>query len=758
MTLENAGTIPLGEILVVEDNAVNLITLSQIIKTAGYRVRNAADGEKALAAIAEKHPDLVLLDILIPGVNGIDVCKRLKQNPLTFEIPIIFLSGKDEIEIKVSAFEAGGEDYITKPFHPVEVLSRIKTHLDMARKISDLKQARRALMDNDRRFRILFENSTDALMTLEPPDWLFVSGNNATLNMFRAKNEKEFISFPPWELSPKSLPDGRDAMESAREMIETAMLKGSHSFEWTHKRINGEEFPATVLLTRMALDGKNSLLATVRDITEHKQYEEALRASEEKFRNLFNNAEVGMFRTKVDGSMLLDLNEKYLSILGRTREETIGKPSTMLWADPKEREEMVKTLTAKGRVDEMECRLKKKDGSIIDCLTSLRLYPDQGVLEGSIIDITERKRMEKELQNAQKLESLGVLAGGIAHDFNNLMGGIFGYIDLALEECDDPKISRYLAKTMNTIERARGLTQQLLTFSTGGSPIRKLDDLFPFIQETVQFALSGSNVSCGFKVAKDLRSCNFDKNQIGQVIDNIVINAQQAMPSGGAMEISAENISFTEKKHPALSGGEYVRISIKDHGVGIPKEALPRIFDPFYTTKTKGHGLGLATCYSIVNRHGGCIDVESEPGKGSTFHVYLPAEKDPAPTAKASEIVKHKGSGTFLVMDDQEVMRETIGDMLVSLGYTVASMENGLNAIDFVKTETKARRKISAMMFDLTAPAAWAARKPYLKYGNSVRKRPFSWQAAMPKTPSWPTPRPTALPQASVNRSGKRTS
>ena len=233
---------------------------------------------------------------------------------------------------------------------------------------------------------------------------------------------------------------------------------------------------------------------------------------------------------------------------------------------------MVKTLTAKGHVDEMECRLKKKDGSIIDCLTSLRLYPDQGVLEGSIIDITERKRMEKELQNAQKLESLGVLAGGIAHDFNNLMGGIFGYIDLALEECDDPKISRYLAKTMNTIERARGLTQQLLTFSTGGSPIRKLDDLFPFIQETVQFALSGSNVSCGFKVAKDLRSCNFDKNQIGQVIDNIVINAQQAMPSGGAMEISAENISFTEKKHPALSGGEYVRISIKDHGVGIPKE------------------------------------------------------------------------------------------------------------------------------------------------------------------------------------------
>jgi PAS domain S-box-containing protein len=569
-----------SEILIVEDNAINLKTLSAIITIAGYVVRQAVDGESALRRIEEKHPDIILLDISIPGINGIEVCRRLKQNPLTFEIPIIFLSGKDEIEIKVSAFEAGGADYITKPFHPVEVLSRIKTHLEMSRKISDLKKA-----------------------------------------------------------------------------------------------------------------------------------QETLRESEEKFQNLFNNAEVGMFRSRLDGSMLLDLNDKYLSILGSAREETIGKPSTILWADPKEREEMVKTLTAKGHVDELEFRLIKKDGSIIDCLTSLRLYPDQGILVGSIMDITERKRMEKELQNARKLESLGVLAGGIAHDFNNLMGGIFGYIDLALEDCEDPKISRYLAKTMNTIERARGLTQQLLTFSKGGSPVRKLDDLFPFIQETVQFALSGSNVSCGFTVAENLWSSNFDKNQIGQVIDNIVINAQQAMPSGGAIEISAENISFTEKKHPALANGEYVRISIKDHGVGIPQEILPRIFDPFYTTKTKGHGLGLATCYSIVNRHGGCIDVESQPGKGSVFHMYLPAEKDPAPKAKAAEIVKHKGSGTFLVMDDQEVIRETIGDMLTSLGYTVVYRENGSNAVDFVKTETAARRKISAMMFDLTVPGGMGGKE-----------------------------------------------
>jgi PAS domain S-box-containing protein len=569
-----------SEILIVEDNAINLKTLSAIITIAGYVVRQAVDGESALRRIEEKHPDIILLDISIPGINGIEVCRRLKQNPLTFEIPIIFLSGKDEIEIKVSAFEAGGADYITKPFHPVEVLTRIKTHLEMSRKVKDLKNA-------------------------------------------------------------------------------------------------------------------------------HAE----LRKSEEKFRSLFENAQVGMFRSRLDGSMLLDLNDKYLSILGSTREETIGKPSTLLWADPKEREDMVKTLTAKGRVDEFECRILKKDGTVIDCLTSLRLYPDQGILEGSIMDITERKQMEKELQKTQKLESLGILAGGIAHDFNNLMGGIFGYIDMALEECNDPKISKYLAKTMNTIDRARSLTQQLLTFAKGGTPIRTIDDLFPFVQENTHFALSGSTVSCTFTIQENLWPCNFDKNQIGQVIDNIVINAQQAMPGGGTIEMSAENVSFKEKKHPALSLGDYVRISIKDHGIGIPKEIMPRIFDPFYTTKTKGHGLGLATCYSIVNRLGGCIDVESEPGKGSVVHVFLPASSDASSPAAENRRAKHLGAGTFLVMDDKEEMRDTMTDMLNSMGYSAVCTANGREAIDFAAKEVDAHRKIAGMIFDLTIPGGMGGKE-----------------------------------------------
>ena len=339
-------------------------------------------------------------------------------------------------------------------------------------------------------------------------------------------------------------------------------------------------------------------------------------------------------------------------------------------------------------------------------------------MAGIVQDITDRKQSESDrqtyelaAQQSQKLESLGILAGGIAHDFNNLMGGIFGYIDMAHGSSKDEAVARYLTKAMATIDRARGLTQQLLTFAKGGAPIKSVGRLFPFVQETARFALSGSNVSCRFSVPADLWPCSFDKNQIGQVIDNVVINAQQAMPRGGAIEISAVNLTMEEHGHPGLSAGRYVRVSAKDSGIGIPAEILPRIFDPFFTTKAMGHGLGLATCYSIVNRHGGAIDVESEPGKGSTFHVYLPASDETPASSAVGAVAKHRGSGTFLVMDDEEVMRDTVGAMLTSLGYTVVCKTNGGDAIDFFASETRAGRTIAGAILDLTIPGGMGGRE-----------------------------------------------
>jgi PAS domain S-box-containing protein len=327
------------------------------------------------------------------------------------------------------------------------------------------------------------------------------------------------------------------------------------------------------------------------------------------------------------------------------------------------------------------------------------------------LDISNRKRTEEVLANAQKLEALGALAGGIAHDFNNLMGGIFGYVEMAGGASTEANVKQDLAKVMQTIDRARALTQQLLTFAKGGSPIQEVSPLFPFVQQTAQFALSGSNVSCRFDIADGLWSADYDKNQIGQVIDNLVINAQQAMPLGGTIILSARNVTLADNEYPILKMGDYIKLSVTDTGIGIPKELQKRIFDPFFTTKTKGHGLGLATSYSIIKRHGGCIDVYSEPGKGSTFNVYLPAARETASSSNYVHMEEHKGSGTFLVMDDQEVVREIISTILKTFGYEVVCTENGQNAIDHVVAALREKRTFAGMLFDLTVPGAMGGKE-----------------------------------------------
>jgi len=330
-------------------------------------------------------------------------------------------------------------------------------------------------------------------------------------------------------------------------------------------------------------------------------------------------------------------------------------------------------------------------------------------------DMTEKYKLEETMQKTQKLESLGLLAGGIAHDFNNLLGGIFGYIEMAMTETEETQVLNYLSESLNSMDRAKNLTQQLLTFSKGGNPIRKVERLFPFIQENVKFALSGTSVSSDFNVQDDLWLCKFDKNQIAQVIDNITINAQQAMPNGGIIEVSALNISISANEHTGLPAGDYVKISLKDHGIGIPKELLPLIFDPYYTTKSKGHGLGLASCYSIINRHEGCIEVESTPGQGSTFIIYLPAFEEVDETNTKENQSQHKGKGIFLVMDDEDANLEIMKIRLEAFGYKVVLTKEGQEAVDYFKSAKQEGKNVTGMIFDLTVPGGMGGKEAIKK-------------------------------------------
>jgi PAS domain S-box-containing protein len=498
------------------------------------------------------------------------------------------------------------------------------------------------------------------------------------------------------------------------------------------------------------------MLGVSRDITEPKRAEEDLAKTKLLLEETFEQSPLPMVLVSMPDAHFSIINSAAKEFLGIADEPSLIGTSLMDYkpsfvdCDIQGNPGMVHSLplarALSGQKTSNEERLIiRKDGtSRWEMVSAAPIFNKIGeVIAGYLAmnNITEWKQAEEELRKAQKLESLGILAGGIAHDFNNLLGGIYGYIDMAGEGAKDEKLSRYLSKAMNTIERAKGLTLQLLTFAKGGAPIKKVGNLFPFVQEAAKFALSGSSVSCGFEVPKDISLCDFDKNQIGQVIDNIVINAKQAMPDGGAITLTASNVRIAKNDHPPLDSGDYIRISIKDSGIGMPKEILPRIFDPFYTTKATGHGLGLASCYSIIKRHGGSIDVESEPGKGSTFHIYLPASKDSAPYSSEASKSDHKGNGIFLVVDDEEVMQEAFRDMLEMLGYAVVCRKDGREAIQFVSSEIKAGKEMAGMIFDLTIPGGMGGKDAIGEIREMSLKNPIFVTSGYAEDPIMANPR-----------------
>jgi len=448
--------------------------------------------------------------------------------------------------------------------------------------------------------------------------------------------------------------------------------------------------------------------------------EEALRESEEKHRNIVEQFSEGLILTDEQGAVI-EWNKACEKITGINARTVLGKKIwdvnfSMLPAEirtpallsgyQEEVLELCRTGKLPDRSHDTEGVFIRADGKPRNFRqTIFRIPAKDGFRFASIFaDVTEHKRSEETILKAQRLESLAILAGGIAHDFNNLLAGIYGYIDLAYSETTEERPAGYLKSTMATIDRARALTKQLLTFAKGGSPMQQATSLVPFLQDTVQFALIGSNCSCVFDIEDNLRQCDIDKNQISQVLENISINALQAMPGGGQVEVSAVNIRLNDTALPVLSAGNYVKVSIKDHGQGIPQSILPHIFDPFYTTKTKGYGLGLATSYSIIKRHNGYIDVDTEPGKGSTFHIFLPAVIEKPADIDKSERIRHKGSGTVIIVDDEEVVRATVSAMLEMMGYTVICIDEGKAALDFYQKETGIGRQFSALFLDLTIP------------------------------------------------------
>ncbi len=329
----------------------------------------------------------------------------------------------------------------------------------------------------------------------------------------------------------------------------------------------------------------------------------------------------------------------------------------------------------------------------------------QGIIGVVLVvrDVTEARRIEAELAKMDKLGSLGTLAGGIAHDFNNILTAILGNISLSLVQAkSDAALHQRLAEAQKACLRAQQLSSQLLTFAKGGAPIKKVTALPPLIRESSNLAMCGSKSSCRLSLAPDLWPVDIDEGQISQVVHNLIINADQAMPFGGLIEVVAENFALHDDSHAPLAPGHYVKLSIADKGVGIHPDHLQNVFMPYFTTKSKGNGLGLATAYSIIRNHEGLITVESEMGTGTSFCIFLPAAKEEVCCIPVAEDQPIPGRGRILIMDDEPMVREVLGAMLERLGYECTGARDGLEAIEFYRQARAEGRPYCAVIFDLT--------------------------------------------------------
>jgi nitrogen-specific signal transduction histidine kinase/ActR/RegA family two-component response regulator len=331
-------------------------------------------------------------------------------------------------------------------------------------------------------------------------------------------------------------------------------------------------------------------------------------------------------------------------------------------------------------------------------------------------DITEQKRVEEERLRATKLESVGLLAGGIAHDFNNILTSVFANIGLAKmitakDASSNPSVVERLSAAEKACLRARDLTKQLLTFAKGGTPVKSTTSIASIIGDTVEFALRGSSVRCCLQIPEHVWPVVVDEGQISQVLQNLVINAEQAMPEGGVIEVTVENDSILSPSDLPLKPGNYVRVTVTDQGIGIPQDHLSKIFDPYFTTKQKGSGLGLATTYSIIKRHEGHISVSSALGQGACFTLYLPASsmKETSRDETPNELIC--GKGRILIMDDEDEIQEVLGKMLEHLGFEVDFASEGEKALSDYTDAFQQGSPYVATILDLTIPGGMGGKE-----------------------------------------------
>ncbi|MHA1673787.1 MAG: PAS domain S-box protein [Promethearchaeota archaeon] len=575
--------------------------------------------------------------------------------------------------------------------------------------ITKRKTMEKSLKESEEKLRNILENSTNLIYTHTPDRIMtYLSPQIETLLGY---SPEEAINYKFRDFTTDN-PINKKAPQKTDAAIESGIIQAPYEVEFFHK--NGSKVMLEIREAPIVENGKTiAIVGVATDITERKLVEEDLKKKE----FIIQSASSAICTSNLNGIMTY-ANPAFLKSWGfDDLDEVLGRPFSEFWMVSDRMDEILDALLGEGKTWDGETLAKRKDGSLFDVIVSTATVLDDNgnpiSLMSTSIDITERKLAEEMRTQAElklkKLESVGILAGGIAHDFNNLLTGVFGNIELAKTFLPtDHDAHQFLESAVHSMEVATNLTNQLLTFAKGGNPIKKTLSIGAVITDTAGFSIHGSNSRLESNIAPDLWFVEADKGQLSQVISNLVINAQQAMPTGGIITIDAKNIEN--------SSGRYVQITVQDEGVGIAPKFLDKIFDPYFTTKQKGSGLGLAITHSIINQHNGTISVDSQLNKGSIFSVLLPAalptegELSEFPRDDNNNIAMVK-KGRILILDDEEMIRQVSAAMLAKLGYEVDSTVDGQEAIVKYKENFDSDTPFDLVIADLTIPGGMGGKE-----------------------------------------------
>jgi CheY-like chemotaxis protein len=610
-----------AKILIVDDTLVNLRLLSSMLGTSGYSVYEAKDGRTALAEVHNHEPDLILLDIRLPGMDGYEVCRQIKTDETTRHIPVIFVSALDEQTDKVQGFAVGGVDYITKPFQSKEVLARVETHLT-------LRNLQRQL-----------------------------EAQNLTLQL---------------EISE-------------RKRIEVALQQANEELELRVQERTAELVAANQVLNSELQERKRAEEALRKSQKEKERLLVEVRQQEQQVREIMNTVPEGVFLLDESGRIILtnplaqaDLQAlagmkegDTLTHLGdRTLAEILEPPPKGLWHE----------LKAASRVFEVIARPTAEEAKKQRWVIVLR-------------DVTSEREIQARSQQQERLAAVGQLAAGIAHDFNNILAVILLYTEMALGTPEiPPRLRERLLTITQQSKRASDLIQQILDFSRRTMLERHTMDLLPFLKEQVKLLErtlpENIKIDLGYKPGAFIIDADLTRMQ--QAIMNLAVNARDAMPEGGKLQITLDHPQTPDGIHciscGKVQGGDWICISVSDNGNGIDPDYLPHIFEPFFTTKAPGHGtgLGLSQVFGIIEKHEGHIDVQSHYGKGTSFYLYLPSlmiQQSPKAEPELHSFIRGHGE-TILVAEDEPTTRQALMEGLTLLNYSVICTSDGVEALN----------------------------------------------------------------------------